>query len=145
MNRPLPLQAPFTSPTEPLCAARGVTRRGFLATAYSPAGTEPIWGASRGPSKLAFPGSECSRRREIIFHGPENGLPRVGLSRSLYVAPTRAEAFADAEPGIRRHARQIGQRTGLGADATVEQLRATQRMDQPREHGAYVEDWGFGQ
>jgi len=50
--------------------------------------------------------------------------PRIGLSRSVYVAPTRAEAIADAERGIRRHAQIVGQRGGLGSDMTVEELLA---------------------
>ncbi len=53
---------------------------------------------------------------------PEQGRPRIGLSRSLYVAPTRAEAIADAEPGIRRHAEQIRQRAGLRGEPSVEEL-----------------------
>jgi putative FMN-dependent luciferase-like monooxygenase len=48
--------------------------------------------------------------------------PRVGLSRSVYVAPTRAEAVADAENGMRRHARVVGQREGVSSDMPVEQL-----------------------
>lgn len=48
--------------------------------------------------------------------------PRIGLSRSLYVAPTRAEAIADAAEGIRRHAQQVSRRTYLSGDLTVEQL-----------------------
>ncbi|HZQ37029.1 MAG TPA: LLM class flavin-dependent oxidoreductase [Dehalococcoidia bacterium] len=53
---------------------------------------------------------------------PDNGRPRIGLSRSLYVAPTRAEAIADAAPGIRRHAEQIRQRSGLRGEPSVEDL-----------------------
>ncbi|HEY7295967.1 MAG TPA: LLM class flavin-dependent oxidoreductase [Dehalococcoidia bacterium] len=53
-----------------------------------------------------------------------DAAPRIGLSRSIYVAPTRAEALADAEQGMRRHAHLIGQRSGLGAGATVEDLLA---------------------
>ena len=48
--------------------------------------------------------------------------PRIGLSRSLYVAPTRAEAIADAADGIRRHAQQISRRNNLSGDLTVEEL-----------------------
>jgi alkanesulfonate monooxygenase SsuD/methylene tetrahydromethanopterin reductase-like flavin-dependent oxidoreductase (luciferase family) len=48
--------------------------------------------------------------------------PRVGLSRSIYVAPTRAEAFADAEPGMRRHAQVMAQRTGRPADLPLVDL-----------------------
>jgi alkanesulfonate monooxygenase SsuD/methylene tetrahydromethanopterin reductase-like flavin-dependent oxidoreductase (luciferase family) len=50
------------------------------------------------------------------------GDARIGLSRSIYVAETRAEALADAEDGVRRHAHVIAQRTGLSSDSTVEQL-----------------------
>jgi putative FMN-dependent luciferase-like monooxygenase len=53
--------------------------------------------------------------------------PRIGLSRSAYVAPTRAEALADAEPGIRRHAQRLAQRNGQSAathDVTTEALLA---------------------
>jgi putative FMN-dependent luciferase-like monooxygenase len=48
--------------------------------------------------------------------------PRIGLSRSIYVAGTRAEALADAEPGIRRYAHVIAQRNGLSPDLSVEEL-----------------------
>jgi alkanesulfonate monooxygenase SsuD/methylene tetrahydromethanopterin reductase-like flavin-dependent oxidoreductase (luciferase family) len=48
--------------------------------------------------------------------------PRIGLSRSIYVAPTRAEALADAEEGMRRHALVVAQREGLSADMTVEEV-----------------------
>jgi alkanesulfonate monooxygenase SsuD/methylene tetrahydromethanopterin reductase-like flavin-dependent oxidoreductase (luciferase family) len=51
--------------------------------------------------------------------------PRIGLSRSIYVAETRAGALADAEHGVRRYAHIIAQRTGLSGDATVEQLLAS--------------------
>jgi putative FMN-dependent luciferase-like monooxygenase len=50
--------------------------------------------------------------------------PRIGLSRSLYVAPTRAEAIADAADGIRRHAQQISRRNNLSGDLSVEELLA---------------------
>jgi putative FMN-dependent luciferase-like monooxygenase len=53
--------------------------------------------------------------------------PRIGLSRSIYVAPTRAEAVADAEPGIRRHAEILAQRTGQRSDLSIEEL--LQRQD----------------
>jgi putative FMN-dependent luciferase-like monooxygenase len=51
-----------------------------------------------------------------------DAAPRIGLSRSLYVAPTRAEAIADAEAGIRRHAQQVSRRGYLSGDLTVEEL-----------------------
>jgi putative FMN-dependent luciferase-like monooxygenase len=49
--------------------------------------------------------------------------PRIGLSRSVYVADTRAEAFADAEPGTRRYAALAAKR-GLSPDGTLEELLA---------------------
>lgn len=52
----------------------------------------------------------------------ERGRPRVGLSRSLYVARTRAEAITDAEEGIRRHAQQIRQRSGLRGEPNAKDL-----------------------
>lgn len=52
------------------------------------------------------------------------GKPRIGLSRSVYVAPTRAEAIADAEPGMARHAKRVGQREGVAIDMSTEQLLA---------------------
>jgi putative FMN-dependent luciferase-like monooxygenase len=58
-----------------------------------------------------------------LAHWPSTEIaPRIGLSRSLYVAPTRAEAIADAADGIRRHAQQMSHRTRLSAGLTVEEL-----------------------
>jgi putative FMN-dependent luciferase-like monooxygenase len=51
-------------------------------------------------------------------------VPRIGLSRSVYVAPTRAEAVADAEPGLRRFAQLVAQREGLSGELTVPELIA---------------------
>ena len=48
--------------------------------------------------------------------------PRISLSRSVYVAPTRAEALVDAENGLRRHAKAIGRREGLSTEMTNEEL-----------------------
>ena len=48
--------------------------------------------------------------------------PRIGLSRSVYVAPTRAEALADAEDGIRRHAKLVSNRAGFSGERTVKEL-----------------------
>jgi putative FMN-dependent luciferase-like monooxygenase len=48
--------------------------------------------------------------------------PRIGLSRSVYVAPTRAEAIGDAEAGMRRHARKVGQREGVAIEMSTEEL-----------------------
>ncbi|MDT0541618.1 LLM class flavin-dependent oxidoreductase [Streptomyces lonegramiae] len=38
-----------------------------------------------------------------------DAAPRIGLSRSVYVAPSRAEALADAEDGFRRFAATAGE------------------------------------
>jgi len=51
--------------------------------------------------------------------------PRIGLSRSIYVAETRAEALADAEAGMRRFAQVAANRPGFSGDLTLEQLLAT--------------------
>jgi len=60
-----------------------------------------------------------------LEHWTSDGVtPRIGLSRSVYVAPTRAEALADAADGIRRHARLVGNRRGLKDDMDVEELLA---------------------
>jgi putative FMN-dependent luciferase-like monooxygenase len=48
--------------------------------------------------------------------------PRIGLSRSIYVAATRAEALADADDGIRRFAQLVGHRRGLSNDMPLEEL-----------------------
>lgn len=50
--------------------------------------------------------------------------PRIGLSRSCYVAPTRSEALADAEPGMRRYARLIARRDGVPEESSIEGLLA---------------------
>jgi putative FMN-dependent luciferase-like monooxygenase len=50
--------------------------------------------------------------------------PRIGLSRSIYVAPTRAEALADAHDGIRRFAVLAVNRPGFSADLSDEQVLA---------------------
>ena len=49
-------------------------------------------------------------------------VPRIGLSRSIYVAPTRAEAIADAEEGIRRHAQLMASRGVISGELPVEEL-----------------------
>jgi putative FMN-dependent luciferase-like monooxygenase len=48
--------------------------------------------------------------------------PRLGLSRSIYVAETRAQALADAEAGMRRYGQVLAQRNGLTGVPTVEGL-----------------------
>jgi putative FMN-dependent luciferase-like monooxygenase len=48
--------------------------------------------------------------------------PRIGLSRSLYVAPTRVEAFREAEAGLRRSATQLAGRGGLDPHAPLADL-----------------------
>jgi len=57
---------------------------------------------------------------------PEGDLqPRVGLSRSVYVAETRAQALADAEPGMRRHAEVLSKRSNVPlVDASLDELIA---------------------
>jgi putative FMN-dependent luciferase-like monooxygenase len=50
------------------------------------------------------------------------GPPRIGLSRSLYVAPTHAEAMADAVNGIKRFAVKVAERSGLDPAWPVEEL-----------------------
>jgi putative FMN-dependent luciferase-like monooxygenase len=50
--------------------------------------------------------------------------PRIGLSRSVYVAPTRAEALADAAPGMRRFVQSVGARRGLSSDMGLEEVLA---------------------
>ena len=49
-------------------------------------------------------------------------VPRIGLSRSIYVAPTRAEAIAEAEEGIRRHAQLMASRGIIIGELPVEEL-----------------------
>lgn len=48
--------------------------------------------------------------------------PRIGLSRSAYVARSRGEALADAERGMRAHAQRVARREGLEGDLSVEEL-----------------------
>jgi putative FMN-dependent luciferase-like monooxygenase len=48
--------------------------------------------------------------------------PRIGLSRSIYVAPTRAEAIAEADEGIRRHAQLMASRGIISGELPVEEL-----------------------
>ena len=50
--------------------------------------------------------------------------PRISLSRTVYVAPTRAEAYADAEAGMRRYARNIGERGGFRPEMTIDEIVA---------------------
>jgi putative FMN-dependent luciferase-like monooxygenase len=50
--------------------------------------------------------------------------PRVGLSRAVYIAPTRAEAFEQAERGMQRHANVVARREGFRAGMTVPELLA---------------------
>jgi alkanesulfonate monooxygenase SsuD/methylene tetrahydromethanopterin reductase-like flavin-dependent oxidoreductase (luciferase family) len=51
-------------------------------------------------------------------------IPRIGLSRSIYVAPTRDEAYADAESGMRRYAQVMAQREGVDPSLPVPELLA---------------------
>jgi putative FMN-dependent luciferase-like monooxygenase len=66
--------------------------------------------------------------------------PRIGLSRSVYVAPTRAEALADAEGGMRRHAQRVGRREGVATEMTVEELlvRSDVHIGSPAEVAASI-------
>jgi putative FMN-dependent luciferase-like monooxygenase len=59
----------------------------------------------------------------FLEHWPSSTgvAPRIGLSRSVYVADTRAEALADAEPGMRRYA-EMAARRGLSPNGSVEEL-----------------------
>jgi alkanesulfonate monooxygenase SsuD/methylene tetrahydromethanopterin reductase-like flavin-dependent oxidoreductase (luciferase family) len=84
----------------------------------APNGAAPEW--QRPLHDVQFPLVEA-----YLAHWPAGAVrrPRIGLSRSLYVAPTRAEALADAEAGMRRHAAQAAGR-GLRADMSVEELLA---------------------
>jgi putative FMN-dependent luciferase-like monooxygenase len=50
--------------------------------------------------------------------------PRIGLSRSIYVADSRAEALADAEPGMRRFARVAAAREGIDPNLPTPDLLA---------------------
>jgi putative FMN-dependent luciferase-like monooxygenase len=58
----------------------------------------------------------------LAYWTSTRAAPRIGLSRSLYVAPTRSEALADAEDGMRRYAKVVSQRTGFSGELTVEEL-----------------------
>jgi alkanesulfonate monooxygenase SsuD/methylene tetrahydromethanopterin reductase-like flavin-dependent oxidoreductase (luciferase family) len=49
---------------------------------------------------------------DAFLAGSTGTSPRLGLSRSIYVAPTRAEALAEAEPGLRESAARLAQRAG---------------------------------
>src|SRR5207302_5249973 len=48
--------------------------------------------------------------------------PRIGLSRSVYVAATREEAMADAVPGAKPHAERVGRREGVATELTPEEV-----------------------
>ena len=71
--------------------AHGAARRGVEGSALGRCPT-----LVRGCLPLAFPEVDCP--------------PRIGLSRSIYVAPTREQALEDAEPGVRSHAQMMAQR-----------------------------------
>jgi putative FMN-dependent luciferase-like monooxygenase len=73
---------------------------------------------SLGEIQLAFVDAYRERWTSLAV------APRIGLSRSIYVAATRAEALADAEDGIRRVASLIATRQGLSGEQTVAQLLA---------------------
>jgi alkanesulfonate monooxygenase SsuD/methylene tetrahydromethanopterin reductase-like flavin-dependent oxidoreductase (luciferase family) len=50
--------------------------------------------------------------------------PRIGLSRSIYVAESRAGALADAEAGMQRFARQVAAREGIDPNLPTAELLA---------------------
>ncbi len=50
--------------------------------------------------------------------------PRIGLSRSLYVAPTRAEALSDAAEGMQRYAQLLSRRGGFTPGLSIEEMLA---------------------
>jgi alkanesulfonate monooxygenase SsuD/methylene tetrahydromethanopterin reductase-like flavin-dependent oxidoreductase (luciferase family) len=88
-----------------------------LLLARTAARTSDTLGRSLGEVQQAFVDAYLAN-----FAGQRR--PRIGLSRSVYVAPTRAEALADAEDGMRRHAQVIQRRTGAPADRPLEELLA---------------------
>ncbi|MGI9145278.1 MAG: LLM class flavin-dependent oxidoreductase [Chloroflexota bacterium] len=51
--------------------------------------------------------------------------PRIGLSRSIYVAATRAQALADADAGMRRYGQLLARRSGLNTPPAVDELLAS--------------------
>ena len=60
-----------------------------------------------------------------LAHCPATeSTPRIGLSRSIYVAETRAAALAEVEPGMRRFAQVAANRPGFSSDLTLEELLA---------------------
>jgi putative FMN-dependent luciferase-like monooxygenase len=86
--------------------------------------------APRGDDSLGLPLGEVQRPFVDAYLEQYAGVedpPRIGLSRSVYVAPSRAEAVADAEAGMRRHAEVLAQRTGQRLDLSTEEL--LQRQD----------------
>jgi putative FMN-dependent luciferase-like monooxygenase len=60
----------------------------------------------------------------LAHYASTDATPRIGLSRSIYVAETRAEALADAEPGMRRFAQVAANRPGFSSQLTLEELLA---------------------
>jgi alkanesulfonate monooxygenase SsuD/methylene tetrahydromethanopterin reductase-like flavin-dependent oxidoreductase (luciferase family) len=50
--------------------------------------------------------------------------PRISLSRTVYVARTREEAYADAEIGMRRYAAHVGERAGFTSGMSVGEIVA---------------------
>lgn len=84
-----------------------------------PAGSPPSW--FQPLDDLQTPIVDAYVRN---WSGGEDVSPRIGLSRSLYVAPTRAEALADAEPGMRRHARHLAARGEARGNLPMEEFLA---------------------
>ncbi len=81
----------------------------------------PGTGADRPPlGDVQWPLVEAYLERCAV-HGVR---PRIGLSRSIYVAETRAQALADAEIGTRRFARNLAAREGIDPNLPVAELLA---------------------
>jgi putative FMN-dependent luciferase-like monooxygenase len=82
-----------------------------------------------GGERQSLGGAQMPLVEAYLGHwtAPES-TPRIGLSRSVYVAETRAEALADAETGIRRFAQVAANRPGFDSNGTgnlsVEELLA---------------------
>lgn len=88
------------------------------------------------PRPLPAPGADPGRRQPLseiqtpivdayFAHWVAKRItPRIGMSRTVYVAPTHEEAIADAEVGMRRHATTAGVREGLRGDESIEELIA---------------------
>ncbi|MCK7622543.1 LLM class flavin-dependent oxidoreductase [Streptomyces sp. RS10V-4] len=90
-------------------AVRAAERGNGLLLARTSAGPAP----DSRPSPTAAPLGDVQLPLAQAYldrwrHPGADTAPRIGLSRSVYVAPTRAEAVADAEAGLARYAAQAG-------------------------------------